>query len=112
MGGGSSSSLFGSFDDFGGGSGREGGNQEEGFVQGGKSSGNMSTASLSNYAKYTLKTICSQNWVRETFLKDQENLWTNEVLLDQYLSHKQVHRSRPRVGPEMFTLSSLEDLSP
>ncbi|XP_063967745.1 mediator of RNA polymerase II transcription subunit 12-like protein isoform X1 [Lytechinus pictus] len=90
-GGGSSSSLFGSFDDFGGREGREGGNQEEGFGQGTKSSGNMSTASLSNYAKYTLKTICSQNWVRETFLKDQENLWTNEVLLDQYLSHKQIH---------------------
>ncbi|XP_071503303.1 mediator of RNA polymerase II transcription subunit 12-like protein [Diadema antillarum] len=94
VGGNSTSSLFGSFDDFGtggSGSGRDGGSQDEGFGQGAKTAGNMSTASLSNYARYTLKTICSQGWVRETFLKDPDNLWTPEVLLDQVLSHKQIH---------------------
>lgn len=29
--------------------------------------------------------------MRETFLKDPDNLWTPEVLLDQVLTHKQIH---------------------
>ena len=51
----------------------------------------MESASLSEYAKFTLKTICSQEWVREIFLKDPEKLWTHEVLLDELLTCKQVN---------------------
>ncbi|XP_033637539.1 mediator of RNA polymerase II transcription subunit 12-like protein isoform X2 [Asterias rubens] len=61
------------------------------FTDDPKSSGSIETASLSDYAKFTLKTICSQSWVREIFLKDPDRLWTQEVLLDQVLSHKQAH---------------------
>ncbi|XP_038050746.1 mediator of RNA polymerase II transcription subunit 12-like protein isoform X3 [Patiria miniata] len=61
------------------------------FTDDPKSSSSIETASLSDYAKFTLKTICSQSWVREIFLKDPDRLWTREVLLDQVLSHKHAH---------------------
>ncbi|XP_022102013.1 mediator of RNA polymerase II transcription subunit 12-like protein isoform X2 [Acanthaster planci] len=61
------------------------------FTEDPRSSGSIETASLSDYAKFTLKTICSQSWVREIFLKDPDRLWTREVLLDQVLSHKHAH---------------------
>ena len=66
----------------------------KGGGSGGASSNPMESASLSEYAKFTLKTICSQEWVREIFLKDPEKLWTPEVLLDEVLTCKQVNKVR------------------
>nr|XP_006824481.1 PREDICTED: mediator of RNA polymerase II transcription subunit 12-like protein-like [Saccoglossus kowalevskii] len=54
-----------------------------------KSLGSMETASLSDYAKYVLKMICTQDWVREKCLKDPENLCTPELLLDNVFTNKQ-----------------------
>ena len=69
----------------GGGGDRAGGQGAAGILE---------AASLSEYAKYTLKTICSQEWVNEIFLKDPEKLWTPEVLLDEVLTCKQVSSHR------------------
>ena len=53
--------------------------------------------SLAEYARYVLKEICRQDWVREKFLKKPEHLLSHDLLLDKTLTHKQVratfHRS-------------------
>ena len=45
---------------------------------------------LADYARYVLKEICRQEWVREKFLKKPEYLLSHDLLLDRTLSHKQV----------------------
>ena len=50
----------------------------------------MERAGLSDYAQHTLREICSQEWVREKFLKDPKALFNSELLLDKMLSHAQV----------------------
>ena len=53
----------------------------------------MKSVGLSEYAKHALKEICSQEWVREKFLKNPEALFTPDLLLDKMLSSKQVRLS-------------------
>ena len=50
----------------------------------------MESAGLSDYAKHCLREICSQEWVREKFLKETDQLFTADLLLDKMLSHRQV----------------------
>ena len=50
----------------------------------------METADLSGYTRHVLREICSQEWVREKFLKDPEALLTSDLLLDNVLKDKQV----------------------
>ncbi len=52
----------------------------------------MESAGLAEYAKHALREICSQEWVREKFLKDPEELCTTDLLLDNMLSHKQAQQ--------------------
>lgn len=60
------------------------------YVSSAKGRGGMERAGLSDYAQHTLREICSQEWVREKFLKDPEALFNPELLLDKMLSHAQV----------------------
>ena len=50
--------------------------------------------SLAEYARYVLKEICRQDWVREKFLKKPEHLLSHDLLLDKTLTHKQVRNSQ------------------
>jgi mediator of RNA polymerase II transcription subunit 12 len=50
----------------------------------------MESAGLSEYAKHCLREICSQEWVREKFLKETDQLFTADLLLDKMLSNTQV----------------------
>ncbi len=50
----------------------------------------MKSVGLSEYAKHALREICSQEWVREKFLKNPDILFTPDYLLDKMLSNKQV----------------------
>jgi len=52
----------------------------------------MDSTGLSEYAKHCLREICSQEWVREKFLKEPEHLFTVDLLLDKMLSNRQVIR--------------------
>ncbi|ELT92763.1 hypothetical protein CAPTEDRAFT_163894 [Capitella teleta] len=49
-------------------------------------------AGLSEYAKHCLKEICSQEWVREKLLKNPENLFDSDLLLDNMLSQRQAQQ--------------------
>ncbi|XP_077204785.1 mediator of RNA polymerase II transcription subunit 12-like protein isoform X2 [Paroedura picta] len=50
----------------------------------------IETASLSEYARYVLRTICQQEWVGEHCLKEPERLCTDkDLILDPVLSNKQ-----------------------
>ena len=51
----------------------------------------MESAGLSEFSKHTLREMCSQDWVREKFLRDPENYFTPEMLLDSMLSPEQVY---------------------
>lgn len=79
--GGGGSSLFDTAEDI---------TPEDASPLGNRSGSTIESASLRTYAKYTLKTICAQECVREICLKEPERLLTAEVLLDQLLSQKQV----------------------
>ncbi|NXI37635.1 MD12L protein, partial [Galbula dea] len=61
-----------------------------------KSSGkavSIETASLSEYARYVLRTICQQEWVGEHCLKEPERLCTDkDLILDPVLSNKQAQK--------------------
>ena len=59
-----------------------------------KDKGGMKSVGLSEYAKHALKEICSQEWVREKFLKNPDILFTPDLLLDKMLSNKQVRICR------------------
>ncbi|XP_077344283.1 mediator of RNA polymerase II transcription subunit 12-like protein isoform X3 [Lithobates pipiens] len=51
------------------------------------------TASLSEYAKYVLRTICQQEWVVDHCLKEPERLCTDkDLILDPVLSNKQASK--------------------
>ncbi|KAM5165397.1 mediator of RNA polymerase II transcription subunit 12-like protein [Mantella aurantiaca] len=51
------------------------------------------TASLSDYAKYVLRTICQQEWVGDHCLKEPERLCTDkDLILDPVLSNKQASK--------------------
>uniref|UniRef100_H3A096 Mediator complex subunit 12L n=1 Tax=Latimeria chalumnae TaxID=7897 RepID=H3A096_LATCH len=51
------------------------------------------TASLSEYARYALRTICQQEWVGEHCLKEPERLCTDkDLILDPVLSNKQAQK--------------------
>jgi mediator of RNA polymerase II transcription subunit 12 len=52
--------------------------------------GHMESAGLSEYAKHCLREICSQEWVREKFLKENDQLFTTDLLLDKMITHRQV----------------------
>ncbi|NXC41533.1 MD12L protein, partial [Penelope pileata] len=53
----------------------------------------METASLSEYARYVLRTICQQEWVGEHCLKEPERLCTDkDLILDPVLSNKQAQK--------------------
>jgi len=52
----------------------------------------MECAGLAEYARHTLREMCSQPWVREKFLKDPDSLCTSDVLLDNMLSPKQAQQ--------------------
>ena len=52
--------------------------------------GRIDSTGLSEYAKHCLREICSQEWVREKFLKEPEHLFTVDLLLDKMLSNCQV----------------------
>ncbi|XP_071839285.1 mediator of RNA polymerase II transcription subunit 12-like protein isoform X3 [Apostichopus japonicus] len=80
--GGGGSSLFDTAEDI---------TPEDASPLGNRSGSTIESASLRTYAKYTLKTICAQECVREICLKEPERLLTAEVLLDQLLSQKQMH---------------------
>ncbi|KAI8498739.1 Mediator of RNA polymerase II transcription subunit 12-like protein, partial [Branchiostoma belcheri] len=56
---------------------------------GSRGSGHLENASLHEYAKYCLRTICQQEWVQERCLHDPEGLCTAELLLDPMLSQQQ-----------------------
>lgn len=56
----------------------------------GRLKGRMDSTGLSEYAKHCLREICSQEWVREKFLKEPEHLFTVDLLLDKMLSNRQV----------------------
>ena len=64
------------------------------FSSSAKGRGGMERAGLSDYAQHTLREICSQEWVREKFLKDPKALFNSELLLDKMLSHAQVRAHR------------------
>ncbi|XP_030311777.1 mediator of RNA polymerase II transcription subunit 12-like protein [Calypte anna] len=50
----------------------------------------IETASLSEYARYVLRTICQQEWIGEHCLKEPERLCTDkDLILDPVLSNKQ-----------------------
>lgn len=53
----------------------------------------MENAGLSEFAKHSLREMCSQDWVREKFLRDPEGLFNAEMLLDTMLSSEQVRQS-------------------
>jgi len=55
--------------------------------------GRTDSTGLSEYAKHCLREICSQEWVREKFLKEPEHLFTVDLLLDKMLSNRQVNSS-------------------
>ena len=48
----------------------------------------MESAGLNEYAKHSLREICSQEWVRERFLKNPEELFKTDMLLDPELKNK------------------------
>ena len=50
----------------------------------------MENAGLSEFSRRSLKEMCSQDWVREKFLRDPEGLFDSELLLDSMLSPEQV----------------------
>ncbi|KAJ7402236.1 Mediator of RNA polymerase II transcription subunit 12-like protein [Pitangus sulphuratus] len=53
----------------------------------------MESASLSEYARYVLRTICQQEWVGEHCLKEPERLCTDkDLILDPVLSNKQAQK--------------------
>uniref|UniRef100_A0A8C3C2Z0 Mediator complex subunit 12L n=1 Tax=Cairina moschata TaxID=8855 RepID=A0A8C3C2Z0_CAIMO len=53
----------------------------------------IETASLSEYARYVLRTICQQEWVGEHCLKEPERLCTDkDLILDPVLSNKQAQK--------------------
>ncbi|XP_039245890.1 mediator of RNA polymerase II transcription subunit 12-like protein isoform X2 [Pipra filicauda] len=53
----------------------------------------METASLSEYARYVLRTICQQEWVGEHCLKEPERLCTDkDLILDPVLSNRQAQK--------------------
>ena len=52
----------------------------------------MENAGLSEFAKYALRAMCSQDWVREKFLRDPEGLFNADMLLDAMLSPEQVRK--------------------
>ncbi|MGH0165053.1 UNVERIFIED_CONTAM: hypothetical protein FKN15_004543 [Acipenser sinensis] len=53
----------------------------------------IETASLSEYARYALRTICQQEWVGEHCLKEPERLCTDkDLVLDPVLSNKQAQK--------------------
>uniref|UniRef100_A0A7M4EH02 Mediator complex subunit 12L n=1 Tax=Crocodylus porosus TaxID=8502 RepID=A0A7M4EH02_CROPO len=53
----------------------------------------VETASLSEYARYVLRTICQQEWVGEHCLKEPERLCTDkDLILDPVLSNKQAQK--------------------
>lgn len=56
------------------------------------SSSSTKSAGLSEYAKHCLKEICSQEWVREKLLKNPENLFDSDLLLDNMLSQRQAQQ--------------------
>ena len=64
------------------------------------SKGGMESAGLSEFSKHTLREMCSQDWVREKFLREPETLFTPEMLLDQMLSPEQVHLAESS-GPRL-----------
>lgn len=47
-------------------------------------------ACLADFARYALRQICSQEWVRERCLKGPKELCSKDNLLDRMLSSKQV----------------------
>ncbi|CAH1781069.1 unnamed protein product [Owenia fusiformis] len=49
----------------------------------------MKSVGLNQFAKHTLREMCSQSWVREKFLKDPQNLFQHDLLLDDQLTPKQ-----------------------
>ncbi|NWT84489.1 MD12L protein, partial [Lanius ludovicianus] len=53
----------------------------------------IETATLSEYARYALRTICQQEWVGEHCLKEPERLCTDkDLILDPVLSNKQAQK--------------------
>ncbi|XP_071949352.1 mediator of RNA polymerase II transcription subunit 12-like protein isoform X1 [Antedon mediterranea] len=54
-----------------------------------KPANTLDTAGLSDFAKITLKAICSQDWVQEIFLKNPDGLWSKEVMLDPIIDPSQ-----------------------
>ncbi|NWS20748.1 MD12L protein, partial [Pachyramphus minor] len=53
----------------------------------------IESASLSEYARYVLRTICQQEWVGEHCLKEPERLCTDkDLILDPVLSNKQAQK--------------------
>ena len=51
----------------------------------------MESRGLNDFAKHSLQQICQQDWVRDVFLKDIDQLFRSEVLIDNMLSNKQVN---------------------
>ncbi|KAM6443082.1 mediator of RNA polymerase II transcription subunit 12-like protein isoform 3-T3 [Liasis olivaceus] len=53
----------------------------------------IETATLSEYARYVLRSICQQEWVGEHCLKEPERLCTDkDLILDPVLSNKQAQK--------------------
>ena len=50
---------------------------------------NIETAGLGEFAKHALKQICSQEWVHEKCLRNQEMLCNQDLLLDTMLTSRQ-----------------------
>nr|DBA26085.1 TPA: hypothetical protein GDO54_010385 [Pyxicephalus adspersus] len=67
------------------------------------------TASLSEYAKYVLRTICQQEWVGDHCLKEPERLCTDkDLILDPVLSNKQASKLLQLICYPHETRESLE----
>ncbi|XP_041350095.1 mediator of RNA polymerase II transcription subunit 12-like protein isoform X2 [Gigantopelta aegis] len=52
----------------------------------------MESAGLSEFSKHALREMCRQTWVQEKFLKDPENLFDGDLLIDPMLSNKQAQQ--------------------
>ena len=70
----------------------------------------METASLSDFAKHTLRHICRQQWVRDRCLQAPDDLLRKGILLDQMLSSKQAQKAHILPGLKSSSLISLGQL--
>ena len=72
----------------------------------------METASLSDFAKYTLRHICRQEWVRDRCLQVPDDLLRKGILLDQMLSSKQAQKLLRLICAPSYLSKNFKKLMP